>query len=286
MSKKGTIDLEKISSSAETLSSIENVINVVDLSSNFADIEKILRQINFEHANCMNYKEPMELIYSDLERIKRKINVLAEALRRTKTNYSKINSFSEEDIKEFRDIYKETPASEDLSKLVGDVKQGDFTSIAKSMTTDLPEDNNHVTSIPLPEDENVSSVPMPDPVVEEKGPIDTLPIGIAIGATGIAGSIGAVVVDDIYSKKEKQNRRIDKSDIYIDEYEENNALEDSDAYYASKKLKEESMGVVQGPYRAARFEREADRYYGSQLQKWDLADDGNEYVDEDDDYLE
>ena len=46
------------------------------------------------------------------------------------------------------------------------------------------------------------------------------------------------------------------------------------------------MGVVQGPYRAARFEREADRYYGSQLQKWDLADDGNEYVDEDDDYLE
>lgn len=283
MNKKGTIDLEKISSSAETLSSIENVINVVDLSSNFGDIEKILRQINFEHANCINYKEPMELIYADLEAIKRKINILAEALRKTKTSYSKINSFTDEDIKEFREIYKETPASEDLSKLVGDVKQGDFTSIAKTMTADLPEENQ-VSSIPLPDENNVTTIPTPEPVVEQE-PIDTLPIGIAIGATGIAGSIGAVIVDDIYTKKEKEERRKSRKGIYVEDYEEDNLLE-SDGYYASNKLQEES-GAVSGPYRAARFEREADRYYGNQLQKWDLADDDeNEYIDEYDDISE
>ena len=281
MSKEGHIDLEKIASCAETLSSIEDVMNAVDLSENFTDVEEILKHTNFEHANCISYKESMDIIYEDLVDVKKKVNLLAEALRRTKLNYTKISTFSEKDIKEFTEIYKETPASEDLLKLVN-AKTGDFASIAKKVTADLPE--NQVTTIPLPErSENVTTIPAPVEEPEIEQPINTVPIGIAIGATGIAGSIGAVIVDDIYSKKEKHNKKVQKSDIYIEDYNEDDILED-DSYYASNKQKEQNdMGVVQGPYRAARMEREADRYYGNQLEGWMLSDDENEYVDEDDD---
>ena len=133
MDKEGNIDLERISSSVETISSIENLINLVDLSDNFEDIEKCFRQVNFEHSNCLSYKEPLNLIYEDLEDVKRKINELAEALRRTKANYTNINSFSDKDIKEFTQIFKSTPASEDLQKLVG----GDAVRIGSNICVNL-----------------------------------------------------------------------------------------------------------------------------------------------------
>ena len=38
MNKQGHIDLEKISTSIDTLSSIENIINIVDLSDSFEEI--------------------------------------------------------------------------------------------------------------------------------------------------------------------------------------------------------------------------------------------------------
>ena len=62
MSKEGHVDLERISNSIETLSSVENIVNLVNLEDNFEDIEKCFRQINFEHANCLSYKEPLDVI--------------------------------------------------------------------------------------------------------------------------------------------------------------------------------------------------------------------------------
>ena len=273
MNKEGHIDLEKISGSIEVLSSMENIINIVDLSDNFKDIEKSLRQINFEHANCLSYKESLELMYADLESIKKEINLLGEALRKTKANYTNISSFSEKDIKEFSEIYKSTPASENLSKLVGDAVKGKIMSVAGEMKAELPDNNGgSITTIPIPET---------TPQVNE--PINTVPIGIAIGATGIAGSIGAVIVDDIYSKKEKKNKRVNKSDVYIEEYDGDDLDIDEKSYYASNQNNlTQDVGVVQGPYRAARLEREADRFYGNQLQGFHLSDD-EIYADEDDD---
>ncbi|MBP5679274.1 MAG: hypothetical protein J6X28_05585 [Bacilli bacterium] len=276
MNKEGHIDLEKISGSIEPLSSMENIINVVDLSDNFLDIEKSLRQINFEHANCLPYKESMELIFSDLESVKRKINLLADALRKTKANYTDISSFSERDLKEFTKIYKETPAGEDLSKLVGEALKGKIKSVVSEVKAELPtemttSDNGNVTTIPIPET---------TPTTEE--PFNTVPIGIAIGATGIAGSIGAVIVDDMYSKKNKKNKRISHNDVYIEEYTGDDILDDS-SYSATQRDLYNDPGIVQGPYRAARMEREADRYYGNQLQGMNLSEDDNIYVDADDD---
>ena len=39
MNKEGHIDLEQISHSINTLSSIENIINTVDLADNFEEVE-------------------------------------------------------------------------------------------------------------------------------------------------------------------------------------------------------------------------------------------------------
>ena len=254
MSKEGYIDLERISSSIETLTSIENIVNLVNLSDNFEDIEKCFRQINFEHSNCLSYKESLELIYADLESVKRKINELAEALRRTKLNYTKINSFSENDIKEFSEIYKTTPSSDELSKLVGiNAKRFSLSDIA----TDLNGANNN----------NVTTIPVPDTTPQEQEPINTVPIGIAIGATGIAGSIGAVIVDDIYTRREKKSKKVTKNDVYIEDYNEDDIIEEDYDYDKIRK----SSGIAQGPYRAARLEREADRFYGNDLQKMALT---------------
>ena len=291
MNKEGNIDLERISGSIETLSSIENLVNLVDLAENFEDMEKSFRQINFEHSNCLNYKESLQLIYSDIDFVKRKINELAEALRRTKANYTNISSFSEEDIKEFTNIYKSTPASEGLAKLVGTNEQFSLKSkITTAFATQIT-DNNEMQTMTEPNynqpnynqnnnNGNVTTIPTPDTTPQTtKEPIDTLPIGIAIGATGIAGSIGAVIVDDIYRKKEKKQKYTSKNDIYFEEYNEDDILEEDYDYDQIRK----DPGIAQGPYRAARLEREADRFYGNQLDKFNLLDDDeDEYLEDDD----
>ena len=262
MKKEGHIDLEKISNSIETLSSVENIVNLVDLAENFEDMEKYFRQVNFEHSNCIEYKEPLSIIYSDLDLIKKKINELVEALKRTKYNYTNINSFSDHDIKEFTEIYKSTPASEDLSKLVGTKNTFSLSELSAQLPT---------------QDKDIQKIPLPDtaPATEQE-PINTVPIGVAIGATGIAGSIGAVIVDDIYSKRDKY-RKVKRDEVYLDEYIDDTIPDDGD-YSANQEKKE----IAQGPYRAARLEREADRFYGNQLDKMEINDDDYIYVDEDD----
>lgn len=271
MNKEGHIDLEQISHSINTLSSIENIINTVDLADNFEEIEKEFKQINFEHSSCINYKESLDLIYANLEKIKKQINELADALRRTKNNYATINTFSEGDIKEFSEIYKTTEARAELLKLVGDAKQVDV----NSLTADIAGVN----------DGNVTTIPAPEPTTpqEDTKIVDTVPIGVGIGVTGIAGSIGAVIVDDMYQKKEKENKVIEDSEIYAEDYndEAESKVEES---YDYNKIRSE-LGIVQGPYRAARMNREADRYYGGEIAK-KIEDDDIEYVDEDDDDYE
>ena len=134
-------------------------------------------------------------------------------------------------------------------------------------------------------DGNVTTIPAPEPTTpqEESKIVDTVPIGVGIGVTGIAGSIGAVIVDDMYQKKEKENKVIEDSEIYAEDYndEAESKVEES---YDYNKIRSE-LGIVQGPYRAARLNREADRYYGGEIAK-KIEDDDIEYVDEDDDDYE
>ena len=87
----------------------------------------------------------------------------------------------------------------------------------------------------------------------------------------------------MYQKKEKENKVIEDSEIYAEDYndEAESKVEES---YDYNKIRNE-LGIVQGPYRAARMNREADRYYGGEIAK-KIEDDDIEYVDEDDDDYE
>ncbi len=273
MNKEGNIDLERISTSIERLSSIENLVNLVTIADNFEELEDYFRQINFEHSSCLSYKEQMAEIFSDWDQIKRKVNELVDALRRTKANYININHFSDEEIKQFSQIYKSTNASEDLSKLVGTSDRFNFRSaIATDLTNSGAEtipSQNGISTVPAP-------VTNPEPVKE---PINTVPIGIAIGATGIAGSVGAVIADDIYRRREKEHKKDKNEGVYFEEYDEDDILDEKYNYDEERK----APAIQQGPYHATRMAREADRFYGNQLDKLNLEDEEEE---DDNDYDE
>ena len=74
------IDLDLLNGSIETISGVQNLINSVDLTESFNELENYFRKINFEHSYCINYKKPLEIIYGNLNDIKNKINKLSEVL--------------------------------------------------------------------------------------------------------------------------------------------------------------------------------------------------------------
>lgn len=231
------IDLEKITSCIETLSSIESIVNYNNLAANFDDMDNYFRKINFEHANCLYYRDYLDQIYDNLEFIKRRINELTEYLRKTKINYSETNENTNNDLLK-------------ISKELG-------TNLKKSLEGDI-------TTIPKVE----------KPQEEPKPPINTLPIGVAIAATGIAGSIGAVILDEKYREKE-----IDEEET--DEYE---TIEEPIKKKPKKEEKTNKQEIIE-PYKAVRREREADKFYGNQFQDFILEDE-EDTKEFDDDFYE
>lgn len=263
------LDLEKLNKSVETISGIEDCISSRDLSEGFSILENYFRDINFEHGNCLKYKEDIELILNNINQIKRKVSNLADALITTTENYGDIESIDSKDIKELTSIYNNTPASENLGKLVDKANQ-----FRKDLATDLNPPTNNVgqqsnqqvttqdSSVGINnnnaynQNNNVTTIPQEEPIEEyTTKTINTVPIGIAIGAAGIVGSIGAVVVNEKYGRKTKgrQLEEIDDDDLEID---------NSDNYYQSD---EENAEFDAKPYMASRQQREADKYYGNDI---------------------
>lgn len=252
MDNKVYIDIERISDSLETLTSIENIVNYTDLASNFDELDQYFKKINFEHANCLYYKDHLDDIYDNLDTIKRKINELTEYLRKTKISYESTNEIT---IKEHK-------------------KEISTSSLATSLHKAL---ENEVTKIP-PEQTITKQ--------ETSQPINTVPIGIAIGATGVAGSVGAVVVNELYGGNYEEYELED----YVDNEELPDLMVEKPKKKTEKKqIKEPENQVEESnftgdyvePYQAVRREREADKYYGNQLQNLELDDDEEDNSDDD-----
>ena len=256
------IDLNLLNGSIETISGVQNLINNVDLTDNFIELEEYFRKINFEHSYCINYKKTMELIYNNLDDIKNKINRLSEVLSVIKNSYS--------------DILEEETNSNGISNFFKNAK----TSVNESITKIEPQNNQQS--------------------IEEK-PYSTVPIGLAIGATGIAGSVGAVVVNEKYGSELQDYEPDELSEILPDyesdelseklpDYEQNKLLEensDSEANELSeeesdyesneypKQIEEETL-----PYHASRTIRESDKYYGNSDNELELEDYDDSSIDE------
>jgi len=68
--------------------------------------------------------------------------------------------------------------------------------------------DNNITTIPTPtSNDNITTIPVPTYPPEEAPvqtePINTVPIGLGIAATGISGAVGAVLVDSYNDKKKE-----------------------------------------------------------------------------------
>ena len=220
---KGKIDLKQSDSSIKTIYEIQSLINNTNLAASFEELEKYFRKINFEHSYCINYKESMETIYADLNDIRRDINRISEITTIVRNSYKEID--------------------EDKTT-IDSVK-----SILRKSTTSINDSS----------EENITRIEQPVSGQSiQKKPYSTIPIGLAIGATGIAGSVGAVIVNEKYGP--------DIAESEVEEYHDlNDDNSDFDVNDVTKKEEEEVI-----PYHASRTSREADRYYGSSADDLDL----------------
>lgn len=245
MDNKGYIDIEKVSKSAEILTSLESLVNYNDLASNFDDLDSYFKKINFEHANCIYYKDSLDTIYDNLDYIKRRVNELAESLRKAQIEFSKVSELTS------REITETIQSTNTLGTTINNAVEKDVTIIP-------PE-----PSIPT-EPEQQSQT------------INTVPIGIAIGATGIAGSIGATIVNEMYGSKEEYE---------LEDYDETFEIVEERKIETPKEQNIKKDGKIE-PYRAVRIEREADKFYGNQFQDILLEDDKEETDYFEDDFFE
>lgn len=266
MNTNGHIDIEKLTDSLETLESVENLVNYRDLSTNFEDLEEYFKKMNFEHSYCLYYKDYTNRIYDNLEYIKRKINELTDAIRSAKTNYLSIDSNS----------HKEISGIQEQSAQPSNTSIQDLTSTTSKLTTDLKSAMQTLT------EDNISVIPKVETKEEQPQIINTIPIGIAIGATGIAGSAGAVVINELYGDKDSDNELEDYvEDIEIEEQAPSTLVKDNESSLPEQKLEEEIE-----PYQAIRHDREVDKFYGSEYQDIVLEDDEPETEKFDDDFYE
>ena len=124
--------------------------------------------------------------------------------------------------------------------------------------------------------------------IEEK-PYSTVPIGLAIGATGIAGSVGAVVVNEKYGP-EIPDYEPDELSEKLPDYEPNEITEEISDYEPDELTEEEPDFETNEyskqkedeilPYHASRTIRESDKYYGNSDNELELEDYDDSSIDE------
>lgn len=244
MSREVIIEKEKIVNSIERLREIELLVNRRDLSSSFAEIETLFRDINFIHANCLNYKESINSIYDNISYIKSKISYLLETLNETLNSVNNVEEVTADDLMKLSAIYDETSAGNSLLNLS---KKMSYIDYIKAKIIGSKE---------------ITKIPAPTQPVEEDPGINTVPIGIAIGATGVLGSIGAVAVNEIYGSESKKKNRT--KEVLLEDYDD----DDYSDGFSSKRILPANT-----PYHAAREERESERFYGNELQDFPYISD-------------
>lgn len=231
MDKKVNINYTKINKSIQTVESINELLTNSNLVSYFEEMERYFREINFEHANCLNYKESFDAIYGDIDEIKRKMQELEVLL-------VKASNTNKEDVLEVKD----------------EKKKGFFKSLVAKINVD-ELDIKDTIPIQNPVDNPETSYD------NSTGGINTVPIGVAIGTAGVIGSIGTVALNEIYDS----NRRRPKKKFEYNDYNVSDTFNNdddykgmlSDDYYGSATLID---GGVK-PYVANRSNRATDTVY-------------------------
>ena len=193
MAKEVKLDIEKIVKSYETVESIESCVSAHNFHDYFFDMEDLIDEVNLKHDKCFSgYQERVYEIIESIDKIKNKVNLLSDSLRKTIDKYSKLTDLS---IEQANIINR---------KANSDVQYRESLS-------------------PVNNDSSQVIIPVPTPTVEEPKQeglfpegYNTTPIGLGIGAAGITGAIGAVVIDSMMpksSRKAQPKYEIDDDDI-------------------------------------------------------------------------
>ena len=230
------IDIDKVKNSYEIVNSIEACALNHNFREYFYEMEKYIASINTKHDNCMgNYKAKLNEINESVDKIKNKLNLLSDALRKT------INANSDT-----------AKVSEELSlKITRNIS--DELQYKKTLQQSSVNDDTRV-NIPIPKqesEENKSLFP--------EG-YNTTPIGLGIAAAGITGAVGAVVIDSTIPKSYKNN--INKEIYEIDDNDENNYIDYEIAEEAEEK---EDISLKIDPsmtsYQASRDKESMKKFY-------------------------
>lgn len=241
-----SIDIEKVSSSSEKMDFLINLLNTTELLDYIIDAEGIIKKINFEHGNCINeYKNMINALINDINILKKEVVGLDNSLETTIKKYAKLENLNEMDLTELNKLYGNS-----LSKLL------------------VPENNNIQVAAKkiLNNIGNVGDVTQIPPVTQEETPqqepINTIPIGLGIAAAGITGAIGAVVVDSMNDKKEKQ------LEDNLESYQEDEEVVNSSDYIPKPAPVMESAE----PYHASRKRESIDKFYGQNHEYYEEED--------------
>lgn len=232
MDKKVNINYTKINKSIQTVESINEFLNNSNLISYFEEMERYFREINFEHANCLNYKESFDAIYGDIEDVKQKMQEL-EVLLVKASNTSVIDEDNDKNDGKKKNFFKSLVAKINVDEL--DIKD----TIPIQNYNQNPETSNENNGLGF----------------------NTVPVGVAIGTAGVIGSIGTVALNEIYDR----NRRKPKKKFEYNEYNVSETFNNDEDYKGM--LSEDYYGsatLIDGgikPYVANRNKRTTDVVY-------------------------
>ena len=193
MAKEVRLDIDKIVKSYETVESIETHVSTHNFHEYFFDMEDLIDEVNLKHDKCFSgYQERVYEIIESIDKIKNKINLLSDSLRKTIDKTTKLTDLSIEQTSRLnKQATSDVQYRESLSQVNNDSSQ-------------------EIISIPTPTIEETKQ----EGLFPEG--YNTTPIGLGIGAAGITGAIGAVVIDSMMpksAKKQQPKYEIDDDDI-------------------------------------------------------------------------
>ena len=97
------LDIDKVIKSYETVTSIESCVANHDFHGYFFDMEDYIDEVNLKHGKCITgYQDRVYEIIESIDKIKNKLNLLSDSLRKTIDHNNKNTNKVEEQLVDFR----------------------------------------------------------------------------------------------------------------------------------------------------------------------------------------
>ena len=220
------VDKERLEKSLKVLDNMNNTINQVNLPNSFIELEELIRNINIDHNNCINnYKDNINNGLYETENIRKNINKLSIGVSKTIKEFSEADQFKTSDIEDIFGIFDNKTNVNDLAFNNNLEVAKDIQSFKENMATSIIGVANIETS--------------------------TVPIGLGIGAAGVTGAVGAVLIDSMNDSKKDSS----------EDFQELENFDETKTNEEEKELKTNKIEEPSTPYFANRDKTTIDKFY-------------------------